>query len=221
MTTEIISCRTLETELTKAMRDTGTDYPVHWLESGLHDDPKKLTSAYRELFDSIRADRVLMAMGYCGNALAGLPVGRFELIIPRADDCITLLLGSHARREAIGREKAAYYLTEGWMRGERNLWVEYQAMVEDYGEELAQELAGDMYAPYRTLALLDSGAEDVAPLVEKTKIIADTLHFRQEVIPATLEFLKQLLTGPWPENRFLRIPPGGAVEERVLLEFPE
>jgi len=221
MTTEIVSCRTLEAELTKAMRDTGTDFPVHWLESGLHDTPRKLTAAFEALFAELRADRVLLAMGYCGNSVAGLRAGAFELIIPRADDCITLLLGSHARREEIGREKAAYFLTEGWMRGDRNLWAEYQAMVEDYGEELARELAADIYAPYRTLALLDSGVEPVEPLVEKTRIIAETLRFRQEVVPATLSFLEQLLTGPWPETRFLRIPPGGTVDADTLLVFPE
>ena len=207
MKTAIVSCKTLETELTAAIARTGVDYPVEWLESGLHNLPKKLNAKLSEVLSGLDADRVLLGMGYCGNSIAGLTTGDFELIVPRVDDCITLLLGSSARRAEIARELSAYFLTEGWMRGERNLWVEYQYSIEKYGEEMAQELAEMMYAHYRTLALLDTGLEDINALLDKTKIIADTLHLEQKVLPASVHFLEELLTGPWEDGRYLIVPP--------------
>ena len=207
MKTAIVSCKTLETELTAAIARTGVDYPVAWLESGLHNLPKKLNAKLSEVLSGLDADRVLLGMGYCGNSIAGLTTGDFELIMPRVDDCITLLLGSSARRAEIARELSAYFLTEGWMRGERNLWVEYQYSIEKYGEEMAQELAEMMYAHYRTLALLDTGLEDINALLDKTKIIADTLHLEQKVLPASVHFLEELLTGPWEDGRYLIVPP--------------
>jgi len=216
METAIIACQTLETELGQAMKNIGSDYPIHYMESGLHNTPAKLFRRLSELLGEIRADRVLLAMGFCGNSVAGIRAGDFELIIPRVDDCISLLLGSQKKRAAVSREYAAYFLTEGWMRGERNLWVEHQHAVKKYGEEMAMEIAEMLYGHYRTLALLDTGAEPIEPLVEKTKIIADTLHLEQKILPATVAYLEELLTGPWSPERFLVLPPGTAITQEDL-----
>ncbi len=216
MKTAIVSCRTLETELTAALRRTGGDYTVSWLESGLHNVPQKLFQQLDELLSSLEADRVLLAMGFCGNAIAGLRTGDYELIVPRADDCITLLLGSPSRRAEIAKRLSAYFLTEGWMRGERNLWVEYQYSVKKFGEKTARKLADMMFGHYRTLALLDTGLDDMDALLEETRIIAQTLDLEQKVVPATVRFLEELLTGPWNEERFLRVPPHTVIRQSDL-----
>ena len=36
-------------------------------------------------------------------------------------------------------------------------------------------------------------------------MIADGLHLAQRVIPASARYLEDLLTGPWPEERFLTV----------------
>lgn len=203
METAVIACKTIETELGAAMAATGKDYPVLWLESGLHNDPQRLNARLREELGKLRGGRALLAMGFCGNSVNGLRAEGFELVIPRADDCITLLLGGTERRARITRELAAYFLTEGWLRGEQNLWVEYRHTVKKYGEKRAKRISEVMYSHYRTLALVDTGAEPVGPLLESTRIIAETLGFAQEVIPGTLSWLEELLTGPWGEPRFI------------------
>ena len=211
MKTVIIACKTIEDELDHAMRKTGCTHPVSWLESGLHNVPEKLNRVLQETLDGLDADRVLLAMGFCGNSLIGIRALSAELIVPRVDDCISLLLGSVKRRLEISREYAAYFFTEGWLRGERNIWVEHQHMLETYGEELTEELEKSMYGHYRTLGLLDCGEKPVEPLIEATKMIAEGLHLQQQVIPATVAYLEQLLTGPWPEARFLTVRRGGEI----------
>ncbi len=205
MNTAVIACKTMEDELNYAMERTGSSYPVFWLEQGLHNVPQQLCSAVQAALDSADAGRVLLAMGFCGNSLRGLRVPAVELIIPRVDDCISLLLGSVKRRLEISREYSAYFFTEGWLRGERNIWVEHQHMLETYGEELTEELEKSMFGHYRTLGLLDCGIKPVEPLVEGTKMIAEGLHLTQQVIPASARYLEDLLTGPWPAERFLTV----------------
>jgi hypothetical protein len=212
MKTVVIACRTIEDELNFALKKTGLAYPIEWIESGLHNTPKKLTSRIEELLTDLSADRVLMAFGYCGNSILGILTGNFQLIIPRVDDCISLLLGSIKARTKASEEHAAYFLTEGWMRGERNLWVEYQYTLEKYGEARAKKIAKATYGHYRTLGLLDAGVNAIEPLVESTKVIADTLNLEQKVLPATTVYLEELLTGPWPTDKFIVKSPGEVID---------
>ena len=220
MKTVVIACKTIVDELNCAMERVGCDYPVVWLEQGLHNVPQQLCDAVQSALDGAEAERVLLAMGFCGNALRGLRVPATELIVPRVDDCISLLLGSVRRRLEISQEYAAYFFTEGWLRGERNIWVEHQHMLETYGEELTEELEKSMFGHYRTLGLLDCGIKPVEPLIEGTKMIADGLHLTQQVIPATVGYLEELLTGPWPENRFLTVRGARTITDEDML-LPE
>lgn len=203
MKTAIVACRTLEDELNFAINKTGTTYPVEWIESGLHNTPKKLKARLSELLYGMNVERVLLVMGFCGNSIQGIKTGNFELIVPRVDDCISLLIGSLKERNDVSRKHAAYFLTDGWMRGERNIWVEYQYAVHKYGENEAKNIADLMYGHYRTLGILDAGVNPINPLIESTKIIADTLNLEQKVIPASVSYIGQLLTGPWPEDKFI------------------
>ena len=220
MKTAVIACKTMEDELNYAMERTGSRFPVFWLEQGLHNVPQQLRDAVQDALDRADADRVLLAMGFCGNSLLGLRVPPVELIVPRVDDCISLLLGSVRRRLEISQTYSAYFFTEGWLRGERNIWVEHQHMLETYGEELTEELEKSMFGHYRTLGLLDCGIKPVGPLVEGTKMIAEGLHLTQQVIPASAQYLEDLLTGPWPAGRFLTVRGEVTITDEDLL-LPE
>lgn len=211
MNTQIIACRTIEKELTEAIARTGVSWEVTWLESGLHSMPKKLHGVLAETLARSTADRVLLAMGFCGNSLIGLRSGSFELVFPRTDDCISLLIGSVQDRIAYSSQNAAFFLTEGWLAGEQNIWTEYLRTVEKYGQKRGMKIAKMMYGHYRSLTLLDNGIDSIEALTEKTRIIAQTLGLEQKVLPATLSYLEQLLTGPWPEDRFIIKAPGTVV----------
>ena len=219
MKTVIISCETIRNELLCALQDAHMELTIIWLESGLHNTPKILNKRLGEVLrqaEAEGAERVLIAMGFCGNSFPGLETGKVEVVIPRVDDCITLLLGSLKRRKEISETQAAYFLTQGWMRGERNIWVEHQYAVEKYGEEAAMEMAEMMYSHYRTLALLDSQSEPIEPLIEDSKIIAETLGLEQKVFPASRDYIVELLKGPWPEERFAVIAPGSTIQPSDL-----
>lgn len=219
MKTAVIACKTIEHEMKTAMERCGVDYPVEWLEPGLHNVPKKLNRVLQDTLDSLSCDRVLLALGSCGNSLAGLEVGDYELIYPRVDDCISLLLGGVPRRLAVSREHAAYFFTYGWLNGENNIWKEYQQMTDKYGEDVAEMLIGDMYGHYRTLGLIDCGVLPFEPLEKESRLIAEKLHLEPRRIEGTLSYLEALLCGPWDEERFNVKPPHSVIGTNELIEM--
>lgn len=209
----IIACRTIEHELMQAMENCGCKDEVIWLESGLHATPKRLTKVLQKHLDERKdAEQFLLAMGFCGNALVGIYSETAQLIVPRVDDCITLLLGDLDTRKKIAQKYAAYFLTRGWMNGERNIWVEYQYMETKYGKKKAREISEMMYSHYKTLVLLDSGVDDMDLLMKDTKEIADVLGLEQRQIRGTLNYLEQLLKENWTKDRFIIKQPGEILE---------
>jgi hypothetical protein len=205
--TLIVACRTIKDELLLACREAGRDLPVSWVESGLHNWPDRLRARIQEVLDGITgADRVLLAFGYCGNSVVGLTSGPFELIVPRADDCITLMLGSGARREEVSAETGTYFLTPGYLEHESNIWSEYQAFAARRGAEMADRVYATLLAHYRRLGIIDTGSFDVDRFVERVRPIAATFGLQQQVIPGTTRYLQRLVTGPWDEG-FITIGP--------------
>ena len=209
MNTVIIACQTIEKELMTSMKQTGCHFPVLWLESGLHNWPDKLRNRIQELLDGCQEyDTVLLAMSFCGNSVVGLKTHDFQLVIPRSDDCITLLLGSLQRRQ---EAKATYFLTEGWLKGELNLWREYQNCLAKYGEKQGKRIFSVLLAHYKSLALVDTGCFDRELLEKQVRQIAAVLELEYVCLEGTLDHLKQLLSGPWPEDRFVLVEPHSTV----------
>lgn len=205
----LVACKTLEQELLAAMAQTGCRYPILWLEAGLHNWPDKLRARIQALLDSCTGyDTVLLAMSFCGNSVVGLQAHNFRLVIPRSDDCITLLLGSLSRRQSL---KGAYFLTEGWLRGERNIWEEYRLCLARYGEKRGKDIFAELLAHYTHLILVDTGCFHREALEPQVKQIAAALGLEYGCQPGTLGHLQQLLTGPWEEDRFVIADPHTSV----------
>lgn len=217
MDTIIVGCKTLENELLQAVKETGCTYEIRWIESGLHNYPKKLNQVLQETLNGCGAGRVLAAMGFCGNSIENISTEDYTLIFPRVDDCISLLLGSCRRRMEISREHGTYFLTEGWLKGERNIWKEYEYTMEKYGEETGKEIFQIMLGNYRSLALLDTGCYSMEKAGAEAKNIAGTLELEYKILPATLDYMKKLLTGPWTEEEFLIVPPHSMVQGSDLV----
>ncbi len=134
MSTIIIACNTIADELNLAIQATGVTHPVLWIDSKLHTRPEKLKEQIQGAISRIsNVSTIILAFGYCGNALVGIKSETARLIFPKAEDCISLLLGSTERRRALSKETCSYYLTRGWMESENNLADEYAYCVRKFG----------------------------------------------------------------------------------------
>ncbi len=213
METVILACNTIRDELEKAAHEINCEYPFIWIESGLHLNPDSLRRRMQEELDRIRkAQRVLLGFGFCGNSLIGLRSQNFQMIFPKVDDCITMLLGSKENRNKLVRRGGIYFLTKGWLEGEANIWREYEAVLERFGTERTERIYKRMLAHYRYLGLIDTGAYNLEALLPLANKIADTLKLKACILPGSDRYLKKFLTGPWMSPDFVVIEPFATVD---------
>lgn len=204
MKTVIIACKTMEKELLAAVSSIHCSYEIRWLEAGMHNQPKKLNAQLQVLLDQCSDfDIVLLCMSLCGNAVEGLRTHDFQLIIPRCDDCISLLLGGSARRKAI---PATYFFTEGWLKSDKSLWAEYQNCLQKYGKSRTDRIFSEMLSHYRHLALLDTGCFDTIKAAQEIRKIAETFSLEYVQIEGTLDYIQRLLLGDWDPTDFVIVP---------------
>ncbi len=208
MKTTVVTCKTLEDEVNQALKKTGIDYPVKWIESGLHNYPEKLNETLQNTIDEITdSEYILLIFGLCGNALLGLISPKATLIIPKVDDCISLFLGGNHKRKIMEEEVKAYYLTKGWLRYENNIWKEYARSVEKYGKERTKGIFATMLKHYTHLVVIDTGAYDTENFLAEAEEVARALDLELKVIPADLALLKDALEQKW-HDEFIVIEPG-------------
>ena len=210
---QIIACETVKNELEFAMKEAGVNYPVTWIDSGLHSSPLCLHRKLQDAIDCCTASVALLGLGFCGNSVAGLKTGDFRLIIPRRDDCISLLLDPSEIRGG-----GTYFMTEGWLRDESHLYHEYKYTIEKYGEEEGREIFDIMLHNYNSIALLDTGCYPIGPVEEETRRFADILGLKFKLVRGNTDWLRRLLTGPWDDERFIVVPPRSAVPADELFE---
>lgn len=205
----IIACATLERELLAVLAKIHCTYPVIWLEAGMHNQPDTRRTQIQNALDQVQGyDTVLLAMTLCGGSVSGLRTGAFQLVIPRCQDCITLLLGSEDRRREIA---STYFLTEGWLKGQQSILREYEYCLGKYGPARTERIFSGMLANYHSLAMVETEASQEPTTEETIRRMADLLKLDFLRIQGNLDYLQQLMTGPWEESRFLVIPYGSQV----------
>lgn len=210
----IVGCQTLKSELLAAIEKTGCSYDLIWIEAHLHNYKDKLNKALQEILDQADSyDRIFFSTGFCGNSISGLENHQATLIIPKVDDCISLLFGGSKNKSPW---LDSYFLTEGWIQGQNNIWKEYQYALNKYGPRRADRIFQMLFANYSRIALLDTGCYSLAPSLKEAQKIADTFSLDCQIVPATTKYIEDLLTGPWEEERFLIVPPGQTITPASL-----
>jgi hypothetical protein len=216
MSKVLVACNTIKDEVEAAIKKTGFSHPVRWVESGLHNNPETLKQRLqKELDDITGVEEVLLGFGFCGNSLAGLTPKGYRLIFPKADDCITVLLGSMERRKELCDEMGTYFLTNGWLNYERNIWEEYKYTVNKYGADVAEEVFQTLFGHYKRLGIIDTGAYDVKEFAKKAEKVAEDLKLVPRIIPGCSAYLEKLLTGPYDDD-FVIINPGETVDSAYV-----
>ena len=228
MSVAVICCRMLENELKSIFKDEHIDAPIFWLDAGLHNAPEKLHTELQILLDSLSDDitRVILLYSLCGQAVLGLKTHDFDLIMPRTDDCIALLLNGNKNKID---NNATFFLTDRWMDDEKSLVNEYKYALQKYGPKKCDKIFKRQFAHYNVLGLLDTGCYDVKALMEKTAPIADTLELTQKIIHTDCDLLRELVrfaksdTIPLPDslndNNFVFIEKNSEITYKIFSEM--
>ena len=216
----LIACLMMEAEVKNALEVTGSDAEVIWMEKGLHNKPENLGSVLQETIRQTEKEKapdvILLGYGFCGNAMAGLRADRCRLVLPRIDDCITLFIGSRERKIQLEGGVGTMFQTSNWADGDKSLLEMKKRLFEDYDEDDAEALWEMMYGHYGRIGVLDTHCYDLEPVLEKSRAEAQALGFEHRVYDATTDYLKELLTGPWSEERFIVKDPGEVISLQDL-----
>ena len=100
---KMIACKVLLRELYSLAYNCPNAVDITWLRQKLHETPDRLRQEVQDIIDRIDAtegdpcEAILLGYGLCSNGIVGLRSRRYPLVIPRAHDCITFLLGSKER----------------------------------------------------------------------------------------------------------------------------
>lgn len=220
----ILACKVLESLMEPHLRDA--KMPATFMEYGLHRTPQLMTPALQEQIDSLaEASTIIVGYGLCGNGLAGLKARQHTLVVPRADDCITMLLGSYARyMEEFSAEPGTYYLTKGWLESGSHPLKEYREYLEKYDEETAGWLIDEQYRNYKRIVLVAPNQEELEAYRDKAREVADFCAgrwgYRYEERIGSEDFVGKLLQlGPTlskSTDEFLVIPPGGEIKQEMF-----
>ena len=229
----MIGCEILYREAAAAIAQSPCIVDVETMPKSLHDiGEEAMSSRLQARIDSLLAtrapkdwpDAIVLLYGLCNNGVRGLhaPV---PIVIPRAHDCITLLLGSRARYDEHFQDNpGSFYRSPGWIERDgdpdanpasvtRRLGIthDYAALVEKYGKDNADylmETMGDWLKNYSRVSLIDTG---VGPFEEYRRICRDEAREKNlayEELAGDTVLIRKLLNGDWNERDFLVLQPG-------------
>ena len=229
----VIACPVFQRELEMLAAGAKTEVTLWHLEMGLHEGPtENLRSALQGAIDGVatgQCDAIAIGYGLCNRGIVGLEARALPVVIPRAHDCIGMLLGSSqcylAQLEA---QPGTYFQSAGWLENSPasgevrqqnftfgpNSNVTRGQLVEKYGEENADYLLeqfNNFTRHYERLAYIATPVPKSARWEKTAKEIAHQRGWKFERLPGDLGWLRRLLNADWNAREFLKLKPGERV----------
>jgi hypothetical protein len=247
---KLVACNVLQRELCAAIADSPNVIDPEFLELGLHENPERLRQKLQSKIDEACAasekaagiaasdayGAVLLGYGLCGNGLAGIEARELPIVIARAHDCCTILLGSRSEFLArFGGNLSASWSSAGYVeRGQTyfrasdigrsaGLGLEYEELVAQYGEENARYVWDAMRPAVEEREIRYIETPETASLAYaeamREKAAAEGKDFI--LLRGSSRLLRGLVAGTWDEEDYLVVPPGKRIEplydhERVV-----
>ncbi len=235
----LIACEIFYREVSAVVARSVNRVDVKFLPKGLHDIgqekmQEELARALGEV-DETQYDAAVFGYGLCNNGLVGLSARSIPLVVPRAHDCITLFLGGKERYlEYFHNNPGVYFKTTGWIergeglqqfvddsiQNENGIGQSYEQFVEKYGEDNAKflyEQLSDTTRNYRQITFIEMGLEPDESFERSSRELAQEKGWKFEKIGGDMGLFRQLVDGPWEEDRFLVLQPG----ERIAPSFDD
>ncbi len=197
---------------------------------GLHDHPNQLRDQLQASIDNTSPDydAILLAYGLCGRAIDGLQSKQNMMVIPRAHDCITLLLGSRsAYAQQQDQQPGTYWYSQDYLeRSGRygtsmalgsgmpdDLQAVYQEYIQKFGQDNADYLIQTLtswQSHYKRAVLVENELGVNENISNQAAQEAIKRGWQLEKLAGDLNIVRRLLSGEWNDD-FLVIPKGSTV----------
>ena len=224
-----LACEVLAREFYHAAANVQPVVDLKLLTQGLHDRGAERMRAIVQdeidAADAARYDAVVLGYGLCSNGTEGIAARRTRLVIPRAHDCITFLLGSRARYATeFEKHPGTYYYSAGWCeRDSENIGPRepgimesmglsgsYEEYAERFGEENARYIMETLRGGlrhYDRLVFIEMGLGGEEEAKRRAKERAAREGWRFEIVKGDMSLIARLLAGDW-DGDFVTLEPG-------------
>ncbi len=228
---KLIACNVFLREACWCIAQSPHVVDVEFTELGEHVHSATLRQTIQAKIDAAENcgkpyEAILLLFGICGNAGIGLTARKTKLVMPRAHDCCTILLGSRRKfQENFQDNPSTPFGSSGYVeRGDYFMRVDdgeshvhygdaFAAYVQQYGEENAKYIWEQMHPPGTD----DCGNKAVFIDLPETAHLGHAEHFRQQAeaagkqyvrLEGSIRLIRDLIFGNWNEQDFLIVPPG-------------
>ncbi|KPU43142.1 hypothetical protein OXPF_33920 [Oxobacter pfennigii] len=237
---KVIACDVLNREISYLSSQSKCFVDVTFMHQGLHSKPNKMAEILQKEIDEANKgfpyshpdrpedyDYIILMYGLCGNGTIGLSSSKVPLVIPRAHDCGTLLIGSKEGFKKYHEENARGFMySPGWIErgfqpGAERFDALYKRYEKKYGSEKAaylMELEHSFVKEYNSAVLVNWGIlgnEEYYRGV--TKISAKYFNWEYKEVKGSPNLLRNILNGELNYEEVLILPP----KEKIAASFDD
>lgn len=227
MKLKVISCMVLSKEIYYLACNSKHEISVCTVPQKLHTVPEKLSTVIQNKIDEAEQEdnynAICLAYGLCSNAAVGLHSSKIPLVITKAHDCITLLLGNRKKYNKLfdHYNGGAYWYSKGWIANDlfempspRHFEKIREIYKDKFDEECIEYLISEekkWVEKYNSLVFIDWNNLDTENEQKETAEIADALNLEYILESGSDKLLRKLLNGQWDSNDFLIVEPGKSI----------
>ena len=232
MRLKLISCEVLFREMCDTVARSPHQVDVEFLPKGLHDlGGARMREKLQEAVDRTNPavhETILMGYALCGNGLAGLVARTLPIVLPRAHDCIALLMGSrHSYQKYFDENPGVFFRSTGWLergkgliplsRKQTGIDTKLEELIAKYGEENGRYLYEELnsyQSHYRQMTYIRMGLEPDGSFEDRAREEARQRGWSYDSTDGDMVLFRRLINGDWGEEDFLTVPPGHRVVVR-------
>lgn len=240
--TVILSCSSLIEYVNAAQKTMGTHWPVVVVDRSHHAEPAEMKQVVKETIEKIlsgcipadpdspqetpsgRPDpadvTILVAMGFCGGSWdhVSFPC---RVVIPRTDDCISILLATDDKYIPNRKELGHLYIYESDPKDFSALQLLRDGGTADetYRNMSRDDLFRYWFGNYYAMDMIDTGLNPCyeVPYVEAAQKEADRINAELGYAQGSNLMMEKLVSGRWDEQ-FLVAEPGHVIKHSDFFE---